>query len=59
MPSLFSKKEFKMIFKEFIRKNKIKIRDESKDFQSFLKFLEIDFYDWVRENLRSYFREKN
>ncbi len=34
-------------------------REEGKDFnenefKEFLKFLEIDFFDWVRENLRQF-----
>jgi hypothetical protein len=29
---------------------------KKKNFKDFLGFLEIDFYDWVRENLKSYFK---
>jgi len=52
------KKEIKEIFENFVKENKTKAGKKER-FEDFLKFLEIDFYDWVRENLRSYFREKN
>ena len=35
----------------------IKVKKE--EFNKFLNFLEIDFYDWIRENLRSYFVSKD
>jgi Ca2+-binding EF-hand superfamily protein len=49
------KKEIKEIFKEYCKDNEIKF--SKKDFKDFLKFLEIDIYDWVKENLRCYFRD--
>jgi len=29
-----------------------------KKFQEFLGFLEVDFYDWVKENLRHFYNQK-
>jgi len=49
-------KEIKQLFDEFIQENQIK-KTKMKNFESFLKFLEVDFYDWIKENLRSYFKE--
>lgn len=53
MSKVINKKEIKTAFKEFIKEREIKIKKE--EFNKFLNFLEIDFYDWIRENLRSYF----
>ncbi len=50
------KNEVRKIYKEYCEKKDIKFSE--KDFRSFLEFLEIDFYDWVRENLKCYFRDK-
>jgi len=50
-------KEIKQVFNEFVRENHIK-QPQKKNFEAFLRFLEIDFYDWIRENLRSYFRKE-
>ncbi len=50
------KKEIKEIFKEYCKENEIKFTE--KDFKDFLEFLEIDIYDWVKENLRCYFRDR-
>ncbi|MCD6094332.1 hypothetical protein J7J39_00225 [bacterium] len=50
-------KEIKQAFNEFVRENHIK-QPQKKNFEAFLRFLEIDFYDWIRENLRSYFRKE-
>ena len=52
MKTFISQQEIKEIFKEFVEKNKLKI-DKVKDFKKFLIFLEIDIYDWIKENLRS------
>lgn len=40
------------LFKEYCEENKIEFSDEK--FEEFLKFLEIDFYDWVKENLNQF-----
>lgn len=44
------------IFVEYCEKNKIEFSKEK--FEVFLKFLEIDFYDWVRENLSQFYKQK-
>ena len=49
-------REIKEIYQEYCKKNGIQFLE--KDFNDFLEFLEIDFYDWVKENLRIYFRDK-
>jgi len=58
MEETITKTEIKEVFTEFIEKNKIEL-DKKKNFEDFFRFLEIDFYDWIRENLRRYFRDKN
>ena len=58
MREIITKTEIKEVFDEFIEKNEIGL-DKKKNFEDFLKFLGIDFYDWIKENLRCYFREKN
>ena len=55
MREVIAKTEIKEIFDEFIKENEIEV-DEKKSFEDFLKFLEIDFYDWVKENLRCYYK---
>ena len=50
------KNEVKKIYQEFCKENKIKFH--KKEFEDFLEFLEIDFYDRVKENLKCYFRDK-
>ena len=50
------KKDIEEIYKEYCEE--VGIRFRKKEFGDFLKFLEIDFYDWVKENLKCYFREK-
>jgi len=55
MSNLITKK-VKKIFYEFVKESRIK-PSKKKNFEDFIRFLEIDFYDWVRENLRSYFNK--
>ncbi len=50
------KSEIKKIYKEYYKERNIKFSE--KEFQDFLEFLNIDFYDWVKENLKQYFRNK-
>lgn len=50
------KTEIKKIYKEYCGEKGIKLSE--KNFNNFLEFLEIDFYDWARENLKQYFRDK-
>jgi len=44
--------EIHSIFKEYYEENKIEFSE--KKFEEFLKFLEIDFYDWVKENIKQF-----
>lgn len=44
--------EVEKLFKEFCEENKMEFSDEK--FEEFLKFLEIDFYDWVKTNLNQF-----
>ena len=48
--------EIRDVYEEFCKKEKKKFSE--KDFAEFLKFLELDFYDWTRENLRQYLLSK-
>ncbi|MBU3965428.1 hypothetical protein KKG29_01800 [Patescibacteria group bacterium] len=41
--------EVEKLFKEYCDENKMEFSEEK--FKEFLKFLEIDFYDWIKENL--------
>ncbi|MCX6811594.1 MAG: hypothetical protein NT039_02800 [Candidatus Berkelbacteria bacterium] len=56
MNKILTQKMIKKFYKEFAGQNDLKTGKE--DFRKFLLFLEIDFYDWVQENLRFYFKEK-
>ncbi len=44
--------EVEKLFKEYYEENKMEFSDEK--FEEFLKFLEIDFYDWVKGNLNQF-----
>jgi len=44
------------IFEEYYGKENRKF-DEN-EFQKFLNFLEIDIYDWVKENLNQFYKQK-
>ena len=48
--------EIRDIFKEYCEKENEEF-SESK-FKKFLKFLEVDFYDWVKENLKQFDHDK-
>lgn len=50
--AVISTNEIRNIFKGSCEKNG-EIFNEAR-FQEFLKFLEIDFYDWVKENSRQF-----
>lgn len=56
MSKLINEIEIKQLYNEFIRELETKT-PRKQSFESFLEFLEIDFYDWVRGNLKNYFRE--
>ena len=42
--------EIRGIYKEYCNRGKKEFNE--KDFVEFLRFLEVDFYDWTRENLK-------
>ncbi len=44
--------EIRSIFKEYCEENKIEFSEQK--FEEFLKFLEVDFYDWIKENLKQF-----
>ena len=44
--------EIEELFREYCEENKIEFSAEK--FAEFLKFLEVDFYDWVKENLKQF-----
>ncbi|GAB6283686.1 MAG: hypothetical protein STSR0008_24750 [Ignavibacterium sp.] len=44
--------EIKKLFSEYCEDNNLEFSEQK--FEEFLKFLEVDFYDWVRENLKYY-----
>jgi len=44
--------EIEKLFREYCENNKIEFSDEK--FEKFLQFLETDFYDWVKENLKQF-----
>ena len=48
--------EIRNSFKEYCKMEKRKFSE--KDFAEFLRFIELDFYDWTRENLRQFFLGK-
>jgi|YNPMSStandDraft_1061717.scaffolds.fasta_scaffold26316_3 hypothetical protein len=49
------KNQTKKFIKNIVRKE---VLNFLKKFKDFMEFLEIDFYDWTRENLRQYFRDR-
>ncbi len=49
------KNEIRKIYKEYCKEKNIK--SSKTNLKDFIEFLEIDFYDWVRENLRQHFRD--
>lgn len=48
--------ETRSIFREYCGENKMEFSKEK--FEEFLKFLEVDFYDWVKENMRQFSGQK-
>lgn len=44
--------EVEKLFKQYCEENRIEFSEEK--FEEFLKFLEIDFYDWVKENIKEF-----
>jgi len=58
MNTFIDTKQIKELYESYLVESGIKVKNKTKDFREFLKFLEVDIYDWVKENLRCYFREK-
>ena len=54
--SIISIQEIQTLFEEYTKAMGKKYNKDN--FQAFLRFLEIDFYDWVRENLRQFNLQK-
>jgi succinate dehydrogenase flavin-adding protein (antitoxin of CptAB toxin-antitoxin module) len=48
--------EIRNIFKEYCEKENTEFNEQ--EFQKFLEFLEIDFYDWMKENLNQFYKAK-
>ncbi len=44
--------EIKKLFREYCKNNNAEFSNLK--FENFLNFLETDFYDWVKENLRQF-----
>lgn len=44
--------EVEELFKEYCRESKIEFSEDK--LGKFLKFLGIDFYDWVKENIKQF-----
>lgn len=42
--------EIRHQFKEYCKEHNLKYSDDN--FQLFLNFLEVDFYDWIKDNLK-------
>lgn len=50
--TIISITEIEKIFKEYCEENHLEF--SGKKFEEFLKFLEIDFYDWVNGNSKQF-----
>lgn len=46
--------EVEKLFEKYCKENKIEFSENK--FDKFLKFLRIDFYDWVKENLNQFYK---
>jgi len=52
--TIINTSEMEKLFKDYCRENKMEF--SAHKFAEFLKFLEIDFYDWVKENMNLFAR---
>lgn len=52
---MYTKFQIQQIYKYYCQDIGVKYKE--KDFEEFLEFLDIDFYDWVKENLKVFFRD--
>ncbi len=50
--TIINTSEIEKLFREYSKENKADFSKEKSE--EFLKFLETDFYDWVRENLKQF-----
>lgn len=50
--AIINASEIRKLFREYCKENKTGFSKEKSE--KFLKFLETDFYDWVRENLKQF-----
>lgn len=50
--AIINASEIRKLFREYCIENKVDFSKEKSE--KFLKFLETDFYDWVRENLKQF-----
>jgi len=48
--------EIGKLFREYCGENKFEFSEQK--FEEFLNFLEIDFYDWARQNLKYFYIQK-
>ena len=48
--------EVEKLFREYIKEHKLEYSTQK--FEGFLKFLEIDFYDWVKINMNQFSKQK-
>jgi len=48
--------EIEKLFREYCEENKFEFSEQK--FEEFLKFLEVDFYDWVKENVKHFYTQK-
>lgn len=48
--------EIKAVYIEYCKKEKIEF--SGKTFEKFIEFLEVDFYDWITENLKQFTRKE-
>ena len=55
METIINVSEVKNLYKEYCRENKAEF--SSSKFKGFLNFLEVDFYDWVKENVKQFAKQ--
>lgn len=50
--SIINISEIEKLFKEYCEENRFEFSEQK--FEEILKFLEVDFYDWIRQNLKHF-----
>lgn len=53
--TIINTSEIENLYEEYCRENKTDFSGAG--FKGFLNFLEIDFYDWVKENIRLFVKQ--